>query len=176
MDYLASIRKKERENLRHILKETNKELCEGVQDERNENNEISPWLGDVEEGIQRSSIVARATPPKGSLQLSDVVIEPAAMNATPIFWERLSTGDILGPAQPEFLAMVSSGLKASYWIVAQFEGLPLWINSILLRSKRQFEEQARLPGPAAPSIAKAPRSKSAPDAIKQSSLEFPDGS
>lgn len=130
MDYLASIRKKERENLRHILKETKKELCESVQDEKNEVNELI-LDGSHGNGCPHlSPDVAR---------VSDVTIEPVAMNAKPIYWERMSTGDILGPAQPEFLAQVDSGSKASYWVVVQFEGLPIWINSILLRSKCQYE-------------------------------------
>ncbi len=133
MDYLALVQKKERENLRHILKETKKELCERVQDEKNEVNELSLDGSHGIGCIHGSTDIAHA---------SDVVIEPAALNARPIFWERLSTGDILGPAQPEFLAMVGAGPKARYWVVAQFEGLPVWINSVLLRSKRQFEAQA----------------------------------
>lgn len=75
------------------------------------------------------------------LTTNEIVIEPAATNARPIFWER-ATG-IVGPAQPEFLARVGTGPKVSYWVVAQFEGLPIWINSTVLRSKRQFEEQVK---------------------------------
>jgi hypothetical protein len=48
---------------------------------------------------------------------------------------------IVGPAMPEFLAMVGIGPKASFWVLAQFQGLPVWINSAVLRSKRQFEQQ-----------------------------------
>ena len=75
-------------------------------------------------------------------QSSDVVLDLAAPNARPVYWKRV-TG-IVGPAQPEFLAMVGCGSKASYWVVAQFEGLPVWINSLQLRSKRQFEQQVPL--------------------------------
>lgn len=69
-------------------------------------------------------------------------IQTYAGSHRPIYWER-ATG-IAGPAIPEFLAMVGAGPKASYWVVAQFEGKPVWINSTVLRSKRQFEEQVRL--------------------------------
>jgi hypothetical protein len=72
----------------------------------------------------------------------DPLIEPAAPNARPVYWERADTS-IVGPGQPEFLAMVGSGQAATYWVVAQFDGLPIWINSMQLRSKRQFEEQVR---------------------------------
>jgi len=70
---------------------------------------------------------------------SDVVIEPAAPNARLIYWER-ATG-IVGPAQPEFLVMVGSGPTASFWVVVQFEGLPIWINSTVLRSQQAFAQQ-----------------------------------
>lgn len=65
------------------------------------------------------------------------VIEPAAQNARPIYWE---TGDgrILGPAVPELLAQVGS----EFWIVTTFEGYPRWINADRLRSRKAFEEQA----------------------------------
>jgi hypothetical protein len=97
------------------------------------------------------------------------------MNATPIFWERMSTGAILGPAQSEFLAKVGSGLVASYWVVVTYQGQPVWINTDSLRSKRQFEAQACHPRTAASSIAQGLPSKSAPGAVEQSSLEFSDG-
>jgi hypothetical protein len=178
MDYLASIRKKERENLKHILKETKKELCESVQDEKNELNELSPWLRDGEGDIEMSPVVARATPlrpPKGNLQLSDVVIEPAAMNATPIYWEWMSTGDILGPAQPDLLAKVGSGLQASYWVVVIYQREPVWINADSLRSTRQFEAQVRQVLPTANPIAQVPTVKPKPDTVEQSSLAFSEG-
>jgi hypothetical protein len=71
-----------------------------------------------------------------------IVIDPAAENARPIYWER--TGTIVGPAIPEFLAKVGEGSKASYWVVAQFEGQSVWINSIMIRSKKEFESQVPL--------------------------------
>lgn len=130
MDYLATIRKKERENLRHILEEARKGLCERVQGETSEISEKSPELGNGMGCLPQSPSVACA---------SDVAMEPAAMNATPIFWERMSTGAILGPAQPEFLAKVGSGLLASYWVVVTYQSEPVWINADSLRSKQQFE-------------------------------------
>lgn len=72
-----------------------------------------------------------------------VVIEPAAPNARPVFWQR-ADGSIVGPAQPEFLARVGHGPTASFWVVALFEGLPVWINATVLRSKQQFEQQKPL--------------------------------
>ena len=80
-------------------------------------------------------------PDEGSLPQSPepIVIDPAAENPRPIYWVR--TGSIVGPGAPEFLAKVGDGRKASYWVVAQFEGGPVWINSIMLRSKREFDCQ-----------------------------------
>lgn len=71
-----------------------------------------------------------------------VVIEPAAPNPRPVFWER-GDGSIVGPGRPEFLARVGNGPKASFWVVAQFQGVPVWLNSIRLRSKRQFDKQIK---------------------------------
>jgi hypothetical protein len=39
---------------------------------------------------------------------------------------------------------VGEGLRATYWVVAQFQGVPIWINSIMLRSKKAFEQQAKV--------------------------------
>jgi len=72
-----------------------------------------------------------------------IVIEPAASNPRPIYWERADLS-IVGPGRPEFLAKVGEGLRARYWVVAQFQGVPVWINSIVLRSKTAFEQQAKV--------------------------------
>ena len=76
------------------------------------------------------------------LTSSEIVIGPAAANARPIYWER-GNGEICGPARPEFLARVGSGPKEGYWVVALYESGPIWINSTMLRSKRQFEQQVK---------------------------------
>lgn len=74
------------------------------------------------------------------LNTDEIVIEPAAPNARPIYWERADL-TIVGPAHPEFLARVGTGPRASYWVVAEFLGQPIWINSIVLRSKSAWECQ-----------------------------------
>lgn len=74
------------------------------------------------------------------IDTSTVTMELAGANARPIYWES-ADGDILGPATPEFLAMVGSGPGATFWIVTTHEGLPRWIRSDRLRSKRAFETQ-----------------------------------
>src|SRR5262245_50098962 len=74
--------------------------------------------------------------------VEDVVIEPAHPNAKPVYWER--RGSIVGPGIPEFLAKVGDGPSANFWVVVQFEGLPVWVNSIMLRSRAQFETQRPL--------------------------------
>jgi len=71
-----------------------------------------------------------------------IVIDSVAENAKPIYWER--AGSIVGPGRPEFLAKVGDGEKTSFWIVAQFEGEEIWVNSIMLRSKREFDGQIPL--------------------------------
>ncbi len=82
------------------------------------------------------STTASVTPPAAEA----VVIERAAPTASPVYWER-GDGSIVGPAQPEFLAMVDNGLRASYWVIALYAGQPVWIKSIVLRSKKAFEQQ-----------------------------------
>jgi hypothetical protein len=77
-----------------------------------------------------------------ALQAADnIVIESAAVHTRLIYWERADLS-IAGPAQPEFLAQVGTGPRTSYWVVAQFEGGPVWINSVVLRSRQAFEHQA----------------------------------
>ena len=71
-----------------------------------------------------------------------VVIETATENPRPVYWERVN-GSIVGPGIPEFMAKVDDGPKDSYWVVAQFAGQPIWVNSIVLRSRRQFEQQIK---------------------------------
>ncbi len=77
---------------------------------------------------------------------SGTVIEPAhrpdGQPLSPIYWET-GTGEILGPAQPEFLARVGNGPRETYWVVALFDGLPVWINATALRSKQAFETQIK---------------------------------
>lgn len=67
-----------------------------------------------------------------------VVIEPAAPNARPIYWET-GTGQILGPAVPEFLARDGR----TFWISMTFEEQIRWINADRLRSRQAFEEQVQ---------------------------------
>ena len=61
---------------------------------------------------------------------AEVLIEPAATYARPVYWEA-ANGRILGPAVPEFFAQVGS----EFWIVAIFAAQPRWIRSDRLRSK-----------------------------------------
>lgn len=70
------------------------------------------------------------------LALSGVVIEPAAPNPRPVYFEQ-ADGLILGPAVPEFLAQAGR----EFWVVVQYDGAPRWIRSDRLRSKPAFEHQ-----------------------------------
>jgi len=70
----------------------------------------------------------------------EITIEQAALHARPVYWERGDTS-IVGPGTPEFLARVGQGPKASYWVIALYQGGPVWINSMILRSQQAFETQ-----------------------------------
>ena len=67
-------------------------------------------------------------------------IEPACrFDGSPlssIYWEA-GTGEILGPATPEYFARHGH----SDWIVITFEGQPRWIHADRLRSRKAFETQ-----------------------------------
>lgn len=77
------------------------------------------------------------------LVVEPVAIEAAAPNTKLVYWEG-ATGEILGPATPEFLAQVGLGVKsADFWVVADFDGLPVWVRADRLRSKKQFERQIK---------------------------------
>lgn len=73
---------------------------------------------------------------------SPIVLEPASATARPIYWER--SGSIIGPAITEFLAKAGEGPTTTFWVVALHEGAPTWINAVMLRSKKQFENQRTL--------------------------------
>ena len=68
------------------------------------------------------------------------MIESAAVNARPVYWER-ADGSIVGPGTLEFVAREGGGSTVSYWVVVNAAGQPVWVNSTVLRSKRQFEHQ-----------------------------------
>lgn len=74
--------------------------------------------------------------PRAVVSKRDLIMEPAAPNARPIYWET-GTGRILGPATPEFLARDGD----TFWIVTTFDGQIRWINADQLRSKKAFEQQ-----------------------------------
>jgi hypothetical protein len=80
---------------------------------------------------------------KGRVRLvpaEDITIEPAAPNARPVYWERV-TGEIVGPARPEFLAKVGRRASEQFWVIVDNQGQPAWIRSDRLRLKKAFEEQ-----------------------------------
>lgn len=64
------------------------------------------------------------------------LIEPAAPNARPVYWEN-ADGVILGPAVPEFLAQAGQ----QFWVIVQHEAMPRWVRADRLRSKQAFEKQ-----------------------------------
>lgn len=75
---------------------------------------------------------------RSPLTSSEIVIEPAATNPRPVYWE-CGTGEILGPAVPEYLARDGE----TFWIVTTFEGQIRWINADRLRSRKAFEQQRK---------------------------------
>ena len=58
----------------------------------------------------------------------DVVVEPAAMNARPVYWEGV-TGDLLGPAVPEYLGRTGSGHEERFWVVVRYQNSIRWIRA-----------------------------------------------
>lgn len=74
---------------------------------------------------------------------SDVVIEPAAPNARPVYWER-GDGHIYGPAVPEFLAKVGTGATDRFWVIVEYQGQAIWVRSDRWRSRKAFETQPTL--------------------------------
>ena len=81
-----------------------------------------------------------AIPAEGQPAAAPIVIEPAHPNARPVYWER-ADGRIYGPGTPEFLARAGDGSMTTYWVVVNYSGQPIWVNTTVLRSKRQFEHQ-----------------------------------
>jgi hypothetical protein len=80
--------------------------------------------------------------PPCAYQGDGAVIEPAlrpdGSPLSPIYWER-ATGDIAGPAQPEFFARMGQGTAdQDFWIIVQYQGATVWVRSDRLRSKQQW--------------------------------------
>lgn len=73
-----------------------------------------------------------------------VIVEPAlkadGSPLTPVYWES-ATGQILGPAVPEFFGAVGVGEATTFWIVTTYQGETRWIRSDLLRTKQAYDEQ-----------------------------------
>jgi hypothetical protein len=86
---------------------------------------------------QALKLIAKA---KGKVRaIPSVLMEPAAANPRPIYWEAVD-GQILGPALPEFLAQVGP----QFWIVTTSEDHSRWIRSDRLRSHKAFLEQPQV--------------------------------
>ena len=75
-------------------------------------------------------------------EASEVVIEPAAPQARPVYYER-NDGVIYGPAKVTDLAKTGSGGTERFWVIVEFEGHIEWVVSDRLRSKAAFETQAK---------------------------------
>lgn len=79
---------------------------------------------------------------------SETVIEPAqrpdGSHLSPVYWERLSTGEILGPAQITHFVKTGTGAGEQFWVVIEFKGHVIWVRDDSLRSKKQFETQTPL--------------------------------
>ena len=74
-------------------------------------------------------------PTKVKVCSPDVVVEPAASNAKPVFWEDVM-GQIQEPASLEFLAKVGTGPTERFWAVVIYQGAPRWLMSDRLRRGR----------------------------------------
>lgn len=73
---------------------------------------------------------------ESSPPIIEPAMKPGGSPLSPIYWQT-GTGEILGPAIPEFHA--KSGHQ--FWIVTTFKGDIRWINADRLRSKKAFETQ-----------------------------------
>lgn len=71
--------------------------------------------------------------------IQNVEIQPAPPNVKGIYWES-GTGQIFGPAVPEFLA----GEGSTFWISTTFEGQIGWINADRLCSRKASEGQGAM--------------------------------
>ena len=88
-------------------------------------------------------ILARAQQILAQAKADPIVIERALPKAGELYWEQ-ADGRIIGPARPEFLAMVNSGPTTSFWIVTEYAGQGRWIRSDRLRSQKAFLEQRQI--------------------------------
>ena len=96
---------------------------------------VNRWLPIIREN--KPGIVA-------ALQAAEnIVIEPAAANPRPVYWER---GDlsIVGPGRPEFLAKVGTGATERFWVIVEYQGHAIWVQSNQLRSRKEFEQQSEV--------------------------------
>ncbi len=75
---------------------------------------------------------------QAELAADQIEIEPACKPdgsaQSPVYWEDVR-GRIVGPGVLEFSARIGG----EYWLVVQYQGLPSWIHTDRLRSKRQWE-------------------------------------
>lgn len=89
-------------------------------------------------------VVSGATVSMPPLQAAEtIVIEPAAANPRPVYWERADLS-IVGPGRPEFLAKVGTGATERFWVIVEFQGQPAWVRSDQLRSRKAFEQQPQV--------------------------------
>ncbi len=82
-----------------------------------------------------AKLMARASGRIRQVELEkSVLIEPAAPNARPVWWED-ANGLLCGPAIPEYLAKTGGSLSEHFWVVVTHEHIIRWIRSDRLRSK-----------------------------------------
>jgi hypothetical protein len=117
MDYLRQIRE------HHITKETKKVCIFYVSKETKETKEV--------ENVTESQKSATKKPlKKGSDTLIELAITPDGTALSPVYWESMATGCLLGPVTPEFVALADDQV----WIITTFEGEARWIRGDLLRT------------------------------------------
>ena len=73
----------------------------------------------------------------------DIMIEPAAANPRPVYWERADLS-IVGPGRPEFLAKVGTGATERFWVIVEYQGQAIWVQSNQLRSRKAFNQQRKV--------------------------------
>ena len=74
--------------------------------------------------------------------VGDMVKEPAAADARPIYWES-ENGIWHGPVKPEFLGRIGIHPNEEFYVIVIYQGITYPILADRLRSRQAFEDQER---------------------------------
>jgi hypothetical protein len=100
----------------------------------------APLIATPSHGEAFSETTVPMPPPQA---VENIVIESAAANPRPVYWERADLS-IVGPGRPEFLAKVGTGARERFWVIVEYKGQAIWVQSNQLRSRKAFEQQPQI--------------------------------